>query len=113
VLGEESDNYEDGHLSHFEVYLEAMREAGADTGPIKAKQGFHRELIDWQSDRSPCLVSFTISVVFTIESPLKSMSRALAGISSSLFAMFRELSERERTNVLGQPNWKKPCRVGM
>jgi hypothetical protein len=35
VLGEESDTYEDGHLSHFEVYLEAMREAGADTGPIK------------------------------------------------------------------------------
>jgi hypothetical protein len=34
VLGEESDTYEDGHLSHFEVYLEAMREAGADTGPI-------------------------------------------------------------------------------
>src|SRR5260370_20450432 len=35
VLGEESDTYEDGHLSHFEVYLEAMREAGADTCPIK------------------------------------------------------------------------------
>lgn len=34
VLGEESDTYEDGHLSHFEVYLGAMREAGADTGPI-------------------------------------------------------------------------------
>jgi hypothetical protein len=35
VLGEESDTYEDRHLSHFELYLEAMREAGADTGPIK------------------------------------------------------------------------------
>ena len=34
MLGEESDTYEDGHLSHFEVYLEAMRQAGADTGPI-------------------------------------------------------------------------------
>jgi hypothetical protein len=35
VFGEESDAYEDRHLSHFEVYLEAMREAGADTRPIK------------------------------------------------------------------------------
>jgi hypothetical protein len=35
VLGEESDTYKDGHLSHFEVYLEAMREARADTGPIE------------------------------------------------------------------------------
>jgi hypothetical protein len=35
VLGEESDTYKDGHCSHFEIYLEAMREAGADTGPIR------------------------------------------------------------------------------
>jgi hypothetical protein len=36
VLGEESDTYRDGHRSHFEIYLEAMREAGADTGPIRS-----------------------------------------------------------------------------
>jgi hypothetical protein len=35
VLGEESDSYKDGYLSHFELYLEAMREACADTGPIQ------------------------------------------------------------------------------
>jgi hypothetical protein len=39
VLGEESDTYEDRHLSHFELYLEAMREAGADTGPIQRLVG--------------------------------------------------------------------------
>jgi hypothetical protein len=34
VLTEESDEIGDGHLSHFELYLQAMTEAGADTAPI-------------------------------------------------------------------------------
>ena len=34
VLGEESDVYEGRPLSHFEIYLEAMRSAGADTTAI-------------------------------------------------------------------------------
>lgn len=34
VLGEESDMYQGRSVSHFELYLEAMREVGANTTPI-------------------------------------------------------------------------------
>jgi hypothetical protein len=36
VLGEESDLYEGRAISHFELYLEAMQQAGADAAPIRA-----------------------------------------------------------------------------
>jgi len=35
VLGEESDVFEGRAISHFELYLEAMEQCGADTGPIR------------------------------------------------------------------------------
>ena len=36
VLGEESDLFEGRAISHFELYLEAMDEFGADTAPMRA-----------------------------------------------------------------------------
>jgi pyrroloquinoline quinone (PQQ) biosynthesis protein C len=36
VLGEESDEFRGEPISHFEVYLQAMAAAGADTAPIQA-----------------------------------------------------------------------------
>ncbi len=48
VAGEESDRTEDGrHLSHLEMYLEAMEECGADTAP------FHRFLDALRAGRDP------------------------------------------------------------
>ncbi len=35
VLGEESDLYQGRSVSHFELYVEAMRDVGADTTPIR------------------------------------------------------------------------------
>ena len=39
VLGEESDNFGGGYISHFELYLQAMVEAGADTSAIRTLVG--------------------------------------------------------------------------
>ncbi|MBW4038728.1 MAG: DUF3050 domain-containing protein [Acidobacteria bacterium] len=36
VLGEESDEFQGRPISHFELYLEAMHDAGADTTPIRS-----------------------------------------------------------------------------
>ncbi len=46
VLGEESDIYQGRAISHFELYLEAMRQAGANTEPITS---FLRHLRDGHS----------------------------------------------------------------
>lgn len=42
VLAEESDEVGDGYLSHFELYLTAMSQAGADTAPITRFTGLLR-----------------------------------------------------------------------
>ncbi|MFD7903351.1 DUF3050 domain-containing protein [Kitasatospora sp. NPDC059747] len=36
VLVEESDELGEGYTSHFELYVDGMRRAGADTGPVEA-----------------------------------------------------------------------------
>ncbi|MDI5961235.1 DUF3050 domain-containing protein [Streptantibioticus silvisoli] len=43
VLVEESDEYGDGYISHFELYLEGMAAAGADTTPIDTFIGLLRD----------------------------------------------------------------------
>ena len=43
VLVEESDELGEGHISHFELYLDGMERAGADTGPVTAFLALLRE----------------------------------------------------------------------
>jgi hypothetical protein len=47
VLGEESDLYGTRAISHFELYLQAMRECGASTFSIEAMLARLREGSDW------------------------------------------------------------------
>lgn len=46
VLGEESDVVDGEALSHFELYLRAMREVGAETGPVLALVGALDDHVD-------------------------------------------------------------------
>jgi Protein of unknown function (DUF3050) len=49
VLGEESDeDGQGGHLSHFELYRDAMRACGADQGPIERFLDTLRTTGDWE-----------------------------------------------------------------
>lgn len=50
VLGEESDeDGQGGYLSHFELYLKAMREAHANTGPMEKFIAILRDGVCWES----------------------------------------------------------------
>ncbi|WP_263265134.1 DUF3050 domain-containing protein [Pseudomonas sp. RIT-PI-S] len=50
VLGEESDlRLSGGHYSHFELYLDAMREVGADTAPVETFIALQRQGVNYQA----------------------------------------------------------------
>lgn len=72
VLGEESDLLPDGgYMSHFELYMLAMQEIGADTGQIEAfierlGQGESVEVALQQVAAAPCVRSFVNSTMETV-----------------------------------------------
>lgn len=99
VLGEESDDRLDGgHYSHFELYLEAMREIGADTGPVQQfvalqAEGVHYRTALQSVNADPAAIHF---VTDTLETALHAPAHAVAaaflhGRESVIPQMFQRL----------------------
>ncbi len=62
VLDEESDQLpEGGSASHFELYLDGMRAAGADTGPIDRMLDILRSVPRPRDDHAPATVSEVVA----------------------------------------------------
>jgi hypothetical protein len=89
VLDEESDeDGSGGYASHFELYLSAMRECGADTGPIDRmtdalRQGLGLEAALQASGAPPAVAAF-------VRGTIESASGAGAHLVSADFTLSRE-----------------------
>ncbi len=99
VLGEESDEHlHQGHYSHFELYLDAMREIGADTGPIEHFVALQAEGVNYRTalhsvNAAPAAIHF---VCDTLETALHAPAHAVAaaflhGRESVIPHMFQRL----------------------
>jgi hypothetical protein len=108
VLGEESDVYEGRAISHFELYLEAMRQAGANTQPIT---DFLRHLRDGRSlseslaqSGAPVEAQAFVRSTFAFISPNKPHITAAAftfGREDLIPAMFRQIVRDLRSGFEG------------
>lgn len=99
VLGEESDErLEQGHYSHFELYLDAMREVGASTQAIERFISLQREGIGYASalqqagasDAARQFVCHTLEIA--LNAPAHSVAAAfLHGRESVIPGMFQRI----------------------
>ncbi|QJI32043.1 DUF3050 domain-containing protein [Pseudomonas sp. ADAK18] len=97
VLGEESDERVGaGHCSHFELYLEAMREVGANTTAIETfitlqREGASVETALQQIDIHPAVVRFVRSTLhIALNAPTHCVAAAfLHGRESIIPSMFK------------------------
>lgn len=99
VLGEESDNKRgDGHCSHFELYLDAMREIGADTSQVERfitlqAQGMHYTVALQSVDASEAASGFVSHTLDTaLNAPAHSVAAAfLHGREDVIPTMFQRI----------------------
>ncbi len=95
VLGEESDLYEGRALSHFEIYLEAMELAGADTTLVRALAsyppvGLHELRFEGVPRAAQEFVEATFRVIRE-GSPAAQAAAFALGREDAIPAMFRSL----------------------
>ncbi|MGQ7860072.1 DUF3050 domain-containing protein [Pseudomonas sp. CBSPBW29] len=101
VLGEESDAYPGhGHRSHFELYLEAMREVGANTATIERFVSLQRDGDDAETalqkiDIHPVVARFVRSTLqVALNAPTHCVAAAfLHGRESVIPSMFKRILE--------------------
>lgn len=95
VLGEESDEYEGRAISHFELYLEAMERAGADTRSIRRLIDTARlNLMDFESADIPLPAREFLKTTFTVireGSPAAQAAAFAFGREDVIPHMFRKL----------------------
>ena len=114
VLGEESDDrLEGGHYSHFELYLDAMREVGADTSKIERfialqKEGAHYNTALHSVDAGQAATGF---VTHTLETALHAPSHCVAaaflhGRESVIPQMFQRLLDDWNITIDQAPTFR-------
>jgi hypothetical protein len=99
VLGEESDDRPgQGHCSHFELYLDAMREVGATTGVVERFVALQQEGVSFDTalhsvDADPAASAFVRQTVHTaMQAPVHCVAAAfLHGRESVIPQMFQRL----------------------
>ncbi len=99
VLGEESDDRLDhGHYSHFELYLDAMREVGASTRAIERFVSLQREGVGYASALQQAQASDTarMFVCHTLDVALNAQAHSVAaaflhGRESVIPSMFQRI----------------------
>jgi hypothetical protein len=115
VLGEESDVYEGRAASHFELYLEAMQQAGADTAAISSLLTGLREGKGWEEALAGCgatsaAQAFVASTFRTIErGQLHAIAAAFTfgreDLIPDMFRGFLRDQDRQLNGQLGLFRW--------
>ena len=115
VLGEESDQYEGAPVSHFEIYVDAMRRAGADVAAIEsvvtAARSGDFNLVDEALTAAPAAARTFARSTFNLIRSGSLPARAAAftfGREDAIPDMFRALVQdlnREMDGDLGQFVW--------
>lgn len=113
VLGEETDEHPaGGHCSHFELYLEAMAEVGADTHPARRFVELQREGVNYAaalhavgaSPAAQAFVGHTLEVA--LHAPAHEVAAAfLHGRESVIPSMFQQLLAQWRIDRAQAPTF--------